>query len=224
MCLVDFLNSANGSCFCVYVGLCSTLAMEVGLEECKKQAVDWWRFHIWHRHKTVLCQYVLLMSDVLSLSLFESLSRRHTTHTHAHESCISCNPFPSRLSCSSLSLPVWNLRAVSLIPHFYFLSSYHVEYGLCGWLGVKLVKNQLSISPLLFFYLDLFLFPSYPFLLLAHSPDLFSLKSPFGVFEQCFVWLSVCNPLSVWRLDKGDISLRLDMFQCLVLYTAMASS
>ena len=51
--------------------------------------------------------------------------------------------------------PVWNLRAVSLIPFFY-------------------------ISPHLFFCLVLSLVLFYPFLLLAYSPDPFSSKPPFS--------------------------------------------
>ena len=42
------------------------------------------------------------------------------------------------------------------------------------------VWSHFSVYPLLFFCLVLSLFLSYPFLLLAHSPDLFSPKPPFS--------------------------------------------
>ena len=67
---------------------------------------------------------------------------------------------------SDVSPPVWNLRALSFIPLFY-------------------------VSPLLFFCLVLSLFLCYPFLLLAHSPDLFFPKSPFSE-SHSFVWLLFC--------------------------------
>ena len=55
-----------------------------------------------------------------------------------------------------------------------FLMSPHcLESGLSVW-------SHYIISPLLFFCLVLLLFLSYPFLLLAHSPDLFFLKLLFS--------------------------------------------
>ena len=63
-----------------------------------------------------------------------------------------------------------------------------------GISGLSLWFHFSIISPLLFFCLVLLLFLSYPFLLLAHSPDIFSPKPPFsrkvGSFVMALVFLS----------------------------------
>ena len=63
--------------------------------------------------------------------------------------------------------------------------------GIIGAVGLI----HFSIYPPLFFCLVLSLFLSYPFMLLAHSPDLFFLKLPFSkrlalLCGSCFVCLS----------------------------------
>ena len=92
--------------------------------------------------------------------------------------------------------------------------------GISGLSRVSLIP-LFCLSPLLFFCLALFLFLSYPFVLLAHSRDFFFSKPPFSkenlwAFRRWVFYLVVCAAYAAIYMALG-LAIKCNLYSIFIL-------